>query len=164
MDVDDIDYLKSLPKEEAARTLHARGVALQMGRCQKMRLTSALATLLYGSDKVLDNFQRSLAETYLKAYLAQPENKRNAADSLTHVLHAEHNDAQTAAILMAHLDINRVTELAERLNFTPSQVQTALIVGIAELLDGGQLAMLGVLELSLFMGATATRHLRGTRN
>lgn len=155
-----IAYLKSLPREEAERILHAEGVALQMKGYQKARILAPLAVLTYGSDKVLDRSVQSLADAYLHAYLAQPEDSHNAADALKRAVHADHSNTQTAGILMAKLETTRVAEAAERLNVPTSQVETALTIGIAELLDSGQLLNLSLMSFALYIGAGATKRLR----
>ena len=164
MDTDDTAYLQSLPKEEAARILHARGVAMQMKTYQKVRALRPLAVLTYGSDKVFDRSNRSLGVSYVTAYLGQPLDERSVVLALTHCVHLDHTDTHTAAILMANLVPEYVAQTAQSLAVTTEAVETALTLGIAELLDTGQLMMLTVLSLSLYLGATATSRLRGTTN
>jgi len=158
-----IAYLKSLPREEAARILRAERVATQMKQYQKTGTISGLAMLTYGSDKVFDHSVRSLGVSFVTAYLAPAQENRNVATALAHCSYPDHTDAQTAAILMANLLPKHVAATATQLNVTTDQVEVALIAGIIELLDTGQLAMLSVLELVLVVGVTATRGLRDKR-
>lgn len=160
MDPQDIEFLKSLPKKEAARILHARSVALQMRLYQKSGIISVLGMLVYGSDKVFDRFPQSLGDTYLQSYLSRPLDERDSRDALTHCLHVEHTDAQTAAILMTKLDRARLAMTSAQMDVSTKQLETALTIGIAELMNTGQIAQLQVISLSLSMGAMALTEIR----
>lgn len=162
MDTEDTAYLLSLPKEEAARILHARTVALQMMMYQKTRSLRALAVLTYGSDKVFDRSVRSLGISFVTAYLAPTLEHRSVTDALAHCSYPDHTNAQTAAILMANLTLEHVAQTAQSLDVTTEAVETALTLGIAELLDSGQLTLLSVMSLSLYLGAAASSRLRDT--
>lgn len=162
MDTEDTAYLLSLPKEEAARILHARTVALQMMMYQKTRSLRALAVLTYGSDKVFDRSVRSLGISFVTAYLTPTLEHRSVTDALAHCSYPDHTNAQTAAILMANLTLEHVAQTAQSLDVTTEAVETALTLGIAELLDSGQLTLLSVMSLSLYLGAAASSRLRDT--
>lgn len=162
MDMEDVAYLQSLPEEEATRILHARTVALQMRTYQKTRSLRALAVLTYGSDKVFDRSVRSLGVSFVTAYLGQPLDERSVVLALTHCVHLDHTNTHTAAILMANLVPEYVAQTAQSLDVTTETVETALTLGIAELLDAGQLTLLSVMSLSLYLGAVASSRLRNT--
>lgn len=157
---DRIAYLKGLPREEAERILHAEGVALQMKRYQKARILTPLAVLTYGSDKVLDRSVRSLGVSFVTAYLAPAQEHRNVTSALAHCSYPDHTDAQTAAILMANLLPEHAAQTAENLGATQEVVETALTLGIAELLDSGQLLNLSLMSFALYVGTGATKRLR----
>lgn len=162
MDTEDTAYLLSLPQEEAARILHARTVALQMMMYQKTRSLRALAVLTYGSDKVFDRSVRSLGISFVTAYLAPAPEHRSVTDALAHCSYPDHTNTQTAAILMANLTPEYVAQTAMDLDVTTEAVETALTLGITELLDSGQLTLLSVMSLSLYLGAAASSRLRDT--
>ncbi|HJP96513.1 MAG TPA: hypothetical protein VJ843_04025 [Candidatus Saccharimonadales bacterium] len=163
MDTKDTEYLKSLPKEEAARILHARNVAIQMKLYQKTGVISSMAQLAYGSDMVFDYFVLSLVDNYLHTYLSQPTDQRNVADALRDTMPAKGSDVQTAAVLMARLDVTRVAAAAERLNTSTDEVETALTLGIAHCLDSEQMMTLSVLMGVLMVGVAACNNLRRPR-
>lgn len=159
-----IAYLKSLPQEEAARILHAEGVALQMKRYQKTGAISGLAMLTYGSDKVFDRSVRTLGVSFVTAYLAPAQEHRNVGTALAHCSYPDHTNAQTAAILMANLLPKHVAATATQLDVTTDQVETALTLGIAELLNTGQLMNLSIISMALFVGTVATKRLQGKQD
>lgn len=164
MGPEDTEFLLSLSKEEAARRLHVRGVALQMKRYQKTRHIEALALLTYGSDKVFDRSIRSLGVSFVTAYLIPSQEHRSVTDALAHCSYPDHTNGQTAAILLANLAPQHVAQTAHSLNVTTDAVETALTLGLAELLDDGQLMMLSIMSTMLCVTIVASRHLRDTAN
>lgn len=157
-DIDaDVEYLKSLPKEEAERRLHARGVAISMTLYQNMRIISPLAMLIFGSDKIFDRSTQSLGDIYLDAYLAQPIETRTAADAVTHCLRLDFTNAQTAAILMSKLDPVRTAAAAEQRGISVNQIEVALMIGIAELMDAKQMIRVQVVSMALTVGTMALK-------
>jgi hypothetical protein len=148
-----VDKFDSLPLEEAERILHTRNVAIGVRMYRKLNQLPHLALLMYGGEEVFASFAQSLGDTFLAAYVSQPaSNRQNPEEAITHMLHTKHTDRHRAAILLSMLEPERIAEAAELLGVSTEKVETALVAGIATLLNAQQLVWVQTLSFTLQFG------------